>query len=265
MKSYPQLFNIDKNYTAINHGSFGACTREVLNYHIALQKRMESLTTRFFSLELKPLLTESLQYLAGFINAPVDNLVFIRNATTAANAVINSLTFRPGDEIVTNNLIYESCRHLLNHLAVDKGVVLRIAKIPFPACKSEEIVAKHMELVNNKTRLVFIDHITSETATILPVEKISRELKAYGIPIFIDGAHAPGMIPLDLNIIAPDYYTGNCHKWLSSPKGAAFLYVDPARQENMIPSIISNFFRKGDNVREKFYNSFFWSGTAIDY
>jgi isopenicillin-N epimerase len=122
-----------------------------------------------------------------------------------------------------------------------------------------------MELVNNKTRLVFIDHITSETATILPVEKISRELKAYGIPIFIDGAHAPGMIPLDLNIIAPDYYTGNCHKWLSSPKGAAFLYVDPARQENMIPSIISNFFRKGDNVREKFYNSFFWSGTAIDY
>jgi len=265
MKDYAELFSIEEGYIALNHGSFGACTKEVMEYYIALQRRMENLTTRFFTLELKPLIIDSLTTLAKFVNTSPDNLVFVRNATTAANSVINSLHWEKGDEIVTINLIYEACRHLLNHLSESKGVVQRVAQLPFPVSSEDDVINGIMNLVNNKTKLVFLDHITSETATILPIEKIIRELKVHNIPIFIDGAHAPGMIPLDLENLAPDFYTGNCHKWLCSPKGSAFLYVSPERQQDMIPTVISFFFRRGDTPQEQFFNSYFWTGTATDY
>lgn len=265
VENYRDLFGFEEGYLPLNHGSFGACPKAVMQYHFDLQKRMESLTTRFFSLELKPLLIESMKSLARFVNAKQENMVFVRNATTAANAVINSIPWQEGDEIVTNNLIYEACRHLLNHLSQARGVVLRVAHIPFPVESEDQIFSQTMNLVNRKTKLVFLDHITSETATIIPVERICEELRPHNIPVFIDGAHTPGMIPLDLEKLNPDFYTGNCHKWLCAPKGSAFLYVRPDRQKDMIPPTISFFFRKGSTIQEQFFNSFFWTGTAMDY
>jgi isopenicillin-N epimerase len=225
---------------------------------------MESLTTRFFTLELKELYLQSLAGLASFINAPLENIVFIKNATTAANALISSLSLKEGDEIITTNLIYEACRHLLNHYAQTKGVVLKVAQFPFPVTSDEQVISAITELITPKTKLAFLDHITSETATILPIASLIQEFRKRGIPLFIDGAHAPGMILLDLEKLDPDYYTGNCHKWLCSPKGAAFFYVRPDKQKDLNPAIISNYFRKGNETKERFFNSFYWSGTA-DY
>ncbi len=265
MKDYAELFNIEKGFIALNHGSFGACPKAVLKYYSDLNERMESLTTRFFTLELKPLMLDSLKYLATFINAPLDNLVFVRNTTTAAYSVLNSLSFDEGDEIVTTNFIYEACRYQLNHLSATKGVVLKFAQIPFPVDSEEQIVTRIFEKLTAKTKLVFLDHVSSETAVVMPLERICKRLKTLNIPVFIDGAHAPGMLPLDLQKLAPDFYAGNCHKWLCAPKGSAFLYVSPEKKEDMLPPVISFFFRSGKTLQEQFFNSFFWTGTANDY
>ena len=264
MKEHSHLFAIEKGFTALNHGSFGACPKVVMEYQFDLIKRMESLTTRFFMMEMKPLIIESLRTLSEFINSPLDDLVFIRNATSAANAVINSLPFQDGDEIVTTNLIYESCANLLKYFTKKKGVVLKTADISFPDDDEDMINDKIFNLVNERTKLIFIDHITSTTAMIMPVEKIIGRAKDLGIETFVDGAHAPGMIPLNIKQLKPDYYTGNCHKWLCSPKGAAFLYVKPEKQHLITPNIISNYFEKGSTTKEKMFNSFYWLGT-MDY
>lgn len=263
-KDYSHLFTIDEQYTALNHGSFGACTKAVTEYRFSLIRRMESLTTRFFMMEMKPLLQESLKSLADFVNAPVEDTVFVSNATTAASAVLKSIQWKPYDEIVTTNLIYESCSHLINLLARTHNLTVHIAEIDFVNDDDDSIIEKIFSLVNDRTKLLFIDHIASTTALILPVEKITAKAKEYGIDIFIDGAHAPGILPLDIIRLKPDYYTGNCHKWLCSPKGAAFLYVKPSRQEMLIPPVISNYFQKGTTVSERMFNSFYWLGT-MDY
>ncbi|HSW61626.1 MAG TPA: aminotransferase class V-fold PLP-dependent enzyme [bacterium] len=262
--SYLKLFGIEKGFTALNHGSFGACPVEIINCQFELIKKMESLPTRFFTRIVKPLMKESIEILSGFVNAPANDMVFVRNATTAANAVINSIHFEKGDEIVTTNLIYGSCRNALDHAARTKGAVVKKAVIPFPVKSENEITESILGLITKRTKLIFIDHVTSETAMIMPVKKITDEANRLGIDIFIDGAHAPGMVPLDISAINPTYYTGNCHKWICAPKGSAFLFVRPDRQESTIPPVISNYFRQGETANEKLHNSFDWSGT-MDY
>jgi isopenicillin-N epimerase len=263
-KSYLELFGIEKGFTALNHGSFGACPKEIIEYQYSLMKRMESLTTRFFTRELPDLLEESLETLCRFINAPKKSTIFIKNATTAANAVFKSIDFKAGDEIVTTNLIYSSCRKVIDHTALEKGLKVHKVEIPFPAKNSLEIFEKIMGQVNSRTKLIFIDHITSETATILPVEMIIKEASKKEIDVFVDGAHAPGMIPLDILKLSPAYYTGNCHKWLYTPKGSAFLYVDQKKLDSMVPTVISNNYKDGVTSEERFRNAFDWSAT-MDY
>lgn len=264
MKDYRELFTIEEGFLALNHGSFGACPKEVMRHYYSLCERLESLTTRFYCLEMKPQITESLTRLARFVNTSADNLVFVRNATTAANSVMNSIPWQKGDEIVTTDPIYLACRNMLNYYSETKGVVIRSTTLPFPVENDDQVVSEVMKLVNKRTKLAFIDHIASETAVIMPVEKLINELRKEKVPVFIDGAHAPGMLPLDLENLSPDYYTGNCHKWLCAPKGSAFLYVKPEMQESIVPSVISLFFRRGDSPGERFFNSFFWTGTAND-
>jgi isopenicillin-N epimerase len=259
--NYRDLFAVEKGYIALNHGSFGACPREILNYQNQLRAKMESLTTRFFLTELKPLLKDSLSSLAKYVNSPVEDIAFVRNATTAANSVLFSLNWERGDEIVTTNLIYESCRNLINHIAETKGINLKTVEINFLPKSEDEIISAIVGQLSPKTKLVFIDHITSETSLIMPVEKICEELHKREIPVFVDGAHAPGMVELDLKKLSVDYYTGNCHKWICAPKASAFLYAKPERKEELKPAVIGNYFFKGNTESERFFNRFYWSGT----
>ncbi len=264
LENYAHLFDIEKGSIALNHGSFGACPKAVTDYQFYLIKRMESLSTRFFMLELKPLLTESRERLAGFINVPVKDVLFVRNATTAANVVINSLPLIEGDEIVATDQIYESCRNLLDYTAQEKMITVHYPVIPFNPESDEQILQAIFSKVNERTKLIFVDHIISNTSMIMPLDKILKKAAEIGVEVFVDGAHAPGMIPLDITELEPDYYAGNCHKWLCAPKGAAFLYINPRKQSCIKPPLISNYYFKGETLAERLFNSFHWLGT-MDY
>lgn len=263
-KDYSHLFAIEDGYTALNHGSFGSCPKEVMEHQFELIRHTEKLTTRFFMMEMKTLLQESLKDLAVFLGSPFEDMVFVRNATMGANAVLNSLPLQKNDEIVTTNLIYDSCNYLLHHLSKKKGIIIKTAEISFPDDNEDIITEKILNLITDKTKLIFIDHITSITSLIMPLSKIIPEAKRKGVEIFIDGAHAPGMLPIRIAEIGADYYTGNCHKWMCSPKGAGFLYINPEKQHKIEPAIISNYFNKGDTQAQKLFNSFYWLGT-MDY
>jgi isopenicillin-N epimerase len=187
--------------------------------------------------------------------------VFVTNATTGINAVLRSVKLRPGDELLTTNHDYNACHNALAEKAREARARLVTAPVPFPVGKAEEIVAAVLASVSRRTRLVLIDHVTSSTALVFPVAEIVRELEKLGIDTLVDGAHAPGMVPLDLSQLAPAYYAANLHKWVCAPKGAAFLWVRQDKQSELQPAVISH----GNNTPRTGYSSFQdrfdWAGT----
>jgi isopenicillin-N epimerase len=199
--------------------------------------------------------------LAAFVGARAQDIVFVTNATTAANAVVRSLKLRPGDTILTTTHEYNACQNVLAHAARSSRARLDVAQVPFPLRSPEDALESVLSRVTKRTRLVFIDHISSNTALIFPVERIIRELEGRRVDVFVDGAHAPGMVPLNLSRLRPAWYTGNLHKWVCAPKGAAFLWVRPDKQLETPPAVISH----GDNTPRpgysRFQDRFDWAGT----
>jgi isopenicillin-N epimerase len=238
---YRDLFPLKSGTTPLNHGSFGKCPLEVIRFRNELADEMESLSTIFYTRKSKDLVESSRTILADFLGTPAKDIVFVKNATTGVNTVINSILFEVGDEVVTTDLIYSSCRNLLEKMEKEKGIKVRTAKISLFPQSSDEIYQKIIAETTKRTKLIFIDHISSESALIMPVKKLSEFAAQKGIEILVDGAHAPGMIPLDITELGVTYYTGNCHKWICAPKGSAFLYVKPEKQDVIIPRIISNY------------------------
>ncbi|MFN4917262.1 MAG: aminotransferase class V-fold PLP-dependent enzyme [Ignavibacteria bacterium] len=256
-KEIRNLFLIDKNITFLNNGSFGATPAIVLEYQDAIRQRMESQPVNFVVQQLPVLLRESLQKIAPFLGANADDLAFVDNATTGANTVIQSLmhSWKKGDEILTTNHVYGAVRTTLQHATSIIGAKLIEAHIPFPLQDEQECVDAIIRHLNKKTKLLVIDHITSPTGIIFPIEAMIHECKKRGIPVFVDGAHAPGMIPLNLNELDADWYTGNCHKWLYAPKGCAILWTHPKHQHMMHPTVISHGYLQG------YKQEFDWTGT----
>jgi isopenicillin-N epimerase len=252
---------LDPAIVFLNHGSFGACPRAMLEQQSQLRARMEAEPVRFVSQELQPLLDESRNRLAQLLNTAAEDLAFVPNATTGVNAVVRSLEFQAGDEILTTNQDYNACRNALRAAAERAGAKVVVAQIPFPLRTENQVVEAVMSCANDKTRFAMIDHVTSPTAVVYPIAKIVRALEERGIDTLVDGAHAPGMLPLDLETLRPAYYTGNCHKWLCAPKGAAFLYVRPDRQERIQPTTISHGFNTPRPGRNAFHTRFDWIGT----
>jgi len=261
---YKDLFPLKDGTTPLNHGSFGKCPLEIIKFRNELANEMETLSTIFYTRRSRDLINWSRSILADFINAPEQDIVFVKNATTGVNSVLNSIPFKAGDEVVTTNLIYSSCRNLLEKMKKEKGINVKTARISLFPKNGEEIFEKIIKEVTSRTKLIFIDHISSESALIMPVAKIAEFARSKEIEILVDGAHAPGMIPLDITELGVTYYTGNCHKWICVPKGSAFLYVKPEKQDGTLPRIISNHFRIGTTPNERFRNSFDWQGT-MDY
>ncbi len=254
-------WTLDPAVRFLNHGSFGACPRPVLEAQTDLRARLEHQPVRFLQRDFPTLLDTAREALAAFLKADPAHLVFVANATSAVNAVLRSLPFQSGDEIVTTDHDYNACRCVLQDTADRAGARLIVARVPFPLTDEQEIIEPILAATTARTRLVFLDHITSPTALVFPVKTLVRLLHERGIPALIDGAHAPGAVPLDLDDLAPDYYTGNLHKWVCAPKGAAFLYVRPDRQAVLRPAIVSH----GENTRRPgrshFHDRFDWPGT----
>jgi isopenicillin-N epimerase len=255
------FWSLDPAVTFLNHGSFGSCPRPVLKYQRALQDRLERQPVRFLVDEFEPLWDDARRTLAQFVGADADDLVFVPNATSGVNAVLRSLEFKPDDELLTTDHAYNACRCALDFVAARAGAKVVVAKIPFPLASSQEVVDAVLKKVTRRTRLAMLDHVSSSTGLVFPLEKIIPELSARGVETLVDGAHAPGMIPLDLKKLGATYYTGNCHKWLCSPKGAALLYVRHDRQPQIRPLAISH----GANSprdHSRFLLEFSWTGTG---
>ncbi len=252
---------IGPSVTFLNHGSFGACPRVVLEVQGELRARMESDTMRFFVRELDPLLDQARAALGGLVGADPDDLAFVPNATAGVNAVVRSFALDAGDDVLTTDHEYNACRNALTHAATVAGARVVVARVPFPVASDEEIVDAIVREVGPRTRLALVDHVTSPTGLVWPIARIVHALEERGVATVVDGAHAPGMVPLDLRAIGASYYTGNCHKWLCAPKGAAFLWARRDRQAGLRPTSISHGFNSPRRDRSQFRLDFDWTGT----
>jgi isopenicillin-N epimerase len=270
------LWPLERGVAFLNHGSYGACPREVLDCQAELRAEMEVEPVRFLGRELDGRLDTARAALAAFVGADPDDLAFITNATSGVNAVLRSLALSAGDELLTTDHTYAACRNTLDFVAGRTGAKVAVAVIPFPVASPEAIVDTVMAKVTPQTRVALLDHVTSPTGFILPVERLIPELGRRGVETLVDGAHAPGMIPLDLRTLGATYYSANCHKWICAPKGSAFLWVRGDRQADIHPLTISHGATAVRPGRSRFRLEFDWTGTqdptawltvpkAIDY
>ncbi len=254
-------WSLDPGATFLNHGSFGALPVAVKEHQEALRDRFSAQPAAFFASVLDGELDEARSVLAAFVGADPSDLVFVPNATTGVNAVLRSLTFDPGDELVVTNHGYAACENALQFVAKRWQAKVVVANVPFPIQSSDQVVASVMCVVSDKTRLVLLDHITSPTGLIFPIAGLIATLNERGIEILIDGAHAPGQLDLNIRSLGATYYTGNCHKWLCAPSGAAFLVVQKDRQDVIHPVSIGHGYGKVRSGRSRFHESFDWPGT----
>jgi isopenicillin-N epimerase len=260
---------IDPGVCFLNHGSFGGTPRVVMAAQDALRARMEAETIRFFVKDFTDLVDRARRSLAAFLRCDWDELAPVPNATVAVATVLDSLVdeglIAPGDELLTNDHEYPACQNNLRRAARRSGAKVVTAELPFPCPSPDAMIDGIMAKVSARTRLVLLSHVTSPTGLVMPVERIVRELESRGIMTLVDGAHAPGMVKgLDLRALGASFYTANCHKWICSPKGSAFLHVRKDHQDRIRPLALSNNAEKPKPGRSQFLTEFEYVGTS-DY
>ena len=239
MSNLKHYFLLDPNIHFLNHGSFGAAPKPVFEAYQNWQLRLERQPVLFLGREYDRLLKESRQVLGEYLNADVDDLVYIPNATHGVNVIARSLNMKPGDEILTTDHEYGACDYTWDFVCGKVRAKYIHQPIPLPLHTEDEIVEQFWSGVTSRTKAVYLSHVTSPTALRLPVEKICQRAKQAGIISIIDAAHSPGQLSVDLQAIGADVVFGNCHKWMLGPKGAAFLHVRRELQHLVEPLIVS--------------------------
>lgn len=246
---------LDPEWLTVNHGSFGATPRVVLAAQDLWRAQMERQPSRFMRQVLPGALRQAADRLAAFVGADGVDLAFVENATVGCNAVLRSLQFEPGDEILLLGHVYGAVRNTIAFVAERSGARMVEVPISFPRPRGDDLVAAVAEALTTRTRLAVLDHITSGSALVLPIERLVGACQGAGVPVLVDGAHAPGQVALDLKALGAEWYVGNCHKWLMAPKGCAFLWTRPDRQRDVHPVTISHGYRQG------YVAEFDWTGT----
>jgi isopenicillin-N epimerase len=258
----PGLWMLAPDIIHLCHGAFGACPRQVMAVQSEWRARLERNPMQFLVRELETHLDAARGALAQFLGAEADDVVFVQNATTGVNTVLRSLAFQPGDELLVTDHAYSACRNAADFAAERTGARVVIAKIPFPFRTAEEIIAPVLERVTERTKLAIVEHVTSQTGVVMPIDRLVAELKQRGVATLVDGAHAPGMVAVNLSKLGAAYYTGNCHKWICSPRGAAFLHVSRDQQPFIRPLTISLGANTRRKDRSRFLIEFGWQGTG---
>jgi isopenicillin-N epimerase len=258
----PSIWPLDPGIHFLNHGSFGSCPHPVLRFQQELRDRLERQPITFLVRELEGFLDEARVALAAFIGADAEDLVFVPNATAGVNTVLRSRPFEPGNELLVTNHGYNACNNALAFAAERAGVRMVVAAVPFPLENGAQIIEAVLARVTPRTQLALLDHVTSPTGLVFPIERLVRELAGRGVETLVDGAHAPGMLPLELRKLGAAYYTGNCHKWLCAPKGAGFLHVRRDLQKYIHPLVISHGANSRRADRSRFLIEFGWTGTG---
>lgn len=239
MQNLKQQFLLRDDITFLNFGSFGACPKPIFEKYQQFQLELEQEPVQFITANGLKYLETSRQALGNYLHCDKDDLVYVTNPSYAVNAVAKSFGLKPGDEILTSSLEYGACDKAWEYYCEKTGAVYVKQPISLPVQSKEEFVTEFFKGLSSKTKLVFISHITSSTGLRLPVEAVCAAAKEKGIMTFVDGAHAPGQVPLNLQDSPFDMYTGACHKWMMTPKGSSFLYVKKEYQQMVDPLIVS--------------------------
>jgi isopenicillin-N epimerase len=217
---------------------------------------------RFFVRELEPRLDAARGALGAFLGALPADLAFVNNATQGVNTVLAALDLAPGDELLTLDHAYNACANALRFYAARLGARVVVAPLRFPLASPDEVLETLRAHTTERTRLVLLDHVTSPTALVLPVADIVGHFESRGVPVLVDGAHAPGMVSLDLDALGASYYTGNLHKWVCAPKGVGFLHARADRRDALRPLSISHGANSPRTDRARFHLEFDWTGTT---
>jgi isopenicillin-N epimerase len=252
---------LEPDIAFLNHGSFGACPEPVLEAQRAWRDRMEREPVRFLARELEGHLDEARHEVAAFLGADPEGLAFVHNATMGVNTVLGSLRFNPGDELLASDHEYNATLNALRAAAERDGARVVIAPIPFPIADPAEVLEAYLEAVTPRTRLALVSHVTSATALVMPVAALVRELDRRGVDVLVDGAHAPGMLPLAIEALGAAYWTGNGHKWLCAPKGSGVLVVRSDVRAGIRPLVTSHGANDERTDRSRYRLAFDWTGT----
>ena len=243
------LWHLEEGARFLNHGSFGACPREVLAEQDRIRLEVEAQPDVFFRQSIVPgdaptRLREAAGQLAHFVGASADSLAFVENATAGTQAVLRSMAFKAGDEILVTDHTYNAVRLMVEARCAETGAAVRVVELALPA-SAEGIVEAFRAALTPRVRLAIVDHITSPTALVLPLERIVPGLRRFGARVLVDGAHAVGQVPLDMPALGADWYVSNAHKWLFAPKGTAFLYASRDAAGITAPLVVSHFVALG--------------------
>lgn len=256
-----EQFLLRPDVTFLNHGSYGACPRPVFERYQAWQLELEQQPVEFIGRRATGLMQEARSALASYLGADADEVVYFPNVTAALNVVARSLPLKDGDEILTTNHEYGALDRTWRFVGQHTGARYVIQTLPEPLEDHEDVVQAVWAGVTPRTRVLFLSHITSPTAVTLPIARLISRAKAAGIWTVIDGAHAPGQIPIDLHGLDVDFYGGNCHKWLSAPKGAGFLYARRELQHLLEPQVVSWGWDARDPSPSRFIDEQEYQGT----
>ena len=255
------LFLLDPNIIFLNHGSFGATPKEVFEVYQDWQRKLEHQPVKFLGREISGHLKNARDSLGKYLNVAGDDLAYVPNATFGVNIVARSLKLKTGDEVLSTNHEYGACENVWEYLSQRQGFTYKKQSVALPTTSRQDLVDQIWQGVTPQTKVLYLSHITSPTALIFPVEELCARAKSAGIITVIDGAHAPGQIPLDLTAMDVDFYTGNCHKWLCSAKGAGFLYVRKELQQHIEPVLIGWGLHRDPSLGSKFLDYYDWLGT----
>ena len=239
MQHLKKHFLLRDDITFLNFGSFGACVKPVFERYQQYQLELEQEPVQFIMVNGLTYLEKSREALGKYLNCDKDDLVYVTNPSYAVNAIAKSFNLQPRDEILSTNLEYGACDKTWEYYCQRAGALFVRQPISLPIQSKEEFISEFFKGLTIHTKMIFISHITSSTGLRLPVEEICAIAKEKGLITFVDGAHAPAQVPIDLNNSSFDIFTGACHKWMMTPKGSSFLYVKKEFQSMVDPLIVS--------------------------